>query len=145
KKKRTREQAGAGLLICLALGLAATAWAAAPPAEDARTVTLRYVRPRKDKFVLESLVTEVTNRQGVKYVSVTDRGSEKMTLTIRRDGRGRVRDAEAVRETTKGKQTVTVAFDDKGAVLTRKDSTERLKVAADVVVTTAPGWSDVFS
>jgi hypothetical protein len=126
------------------LTLAATGWSAAPPTRADSSVTLRYVRPGKDGFVLESLVTEVTTEKGVKYASLTDRGSEKMTLTIRFDDRRRVLEAEAVRQTKKGKETVTVAFDEKGAVLTRKDTTERLDVSADVVVTTAPDWSDVF-
>src|SRR4051794_628970 len=104
--------------VLAVLTLAATAWAAAPPARDS-SVTLRYVRPSKDKFVLESRVTEAATERGVKYVSLTDRGSEKMTLTIRYDARRQVIDAEAVRETKDGKQTVTVVFDEKGALLTR--------------------------
>jgi hypothetical protein len=124
------------------VSLAATGWAAAPP--PVPSVTLRYVRPSKDRFVLESLVTEVKTSKGVTYTSLTDRGSEKMTLTIRFDDRHRVRDAEAVQQTTRGKQTVTVVFRKNEALLTREGRTERLKVTSDVVVTTAPDWSDIF-
>src|SRR5262249_36530999 len=56
----------------------------------------------------------------------------------------RVRGAEAVRETAEGKQTVTVVFKGKEVVLTRKGKAERLAVTPDVVVTTAPDWSDIF-
>jgi acyl-coenzyme A thioesterase PaaI-like protein len=129
----------------MALGLLVSlAWAAGPPGKGA-TVTLRYVRPAKDKFVLESRVTEVTTKDGVTYTSLTDRGREKMTLTIRFDHKQQVRDAEAVRETAGGKQTVSVvAFKKKEATLTRQGKAERLAVTPDVVVTTAPDWSDIF-
>jgi hypothetical protein len=129
--------------VLLTLLLAAPAWCAAPPVGSA-TVTLRYVRPSKGKFVLESLVKEVTTTEGVTYVSLTDRGSEKMTLTVRFDGKRRVIDAEAVRETDKGKQKASVVFKQNEAILTRQGKTERLKATPDVVVTTAPDWSDVF-
>jgi hypothetical protein len=108
------------------------------------TVKLRYVRPAKGKFVLESEVKEVAGKDGRTYTSLTDRGGEKMTLTLRFDVKGTLLDAGAVQETAKGKQTVTVAFKEKEAVLTRQGKTERLKVTADVVVTTAPDWSDIF-
>ena len=128
-------------LALLLIPLAVFAWAAAPPTPG---LTLRYVRPSKDRFVLESRVTEVTTREGMTYTSLTDRGSEKMTLTIRFADNHRVRDAEAMQQTTKGKQTVAVVFKDNEAILMRQGKTERLKVPADVVVTTAPDWSDIF-
>jgi hypothetical protein len=130
------------LTLAVLIGLTATGWAAAPPVDS--TVTLRYIRPSKDRFVLESLVTEVTTRKGLTYTSLTDRVSEKMTLTIRFDDKQQVLDAEAVREANKEKQTVSVVFKQKEATLTRKGKTERLMVTPDVVVTTAPDWSDIF-
>src|SRR6185436_8805321 len=92
------------------LSLAAAAWGVGPPPRPRRPVTLRYVRPGNGKFVLESKVTEVTTKEGLTYTSLTDRGSEKMTLTIRFDAKGKVRDAAAVRQTAKGKEAVRVAF-----------------------------------
>jgi hypothetical protein len=136
-----RRAVALGLLVLASL---TAARGAAPPVRDGGTVTLRYVRPSKDKFVLESLVTEVTTKKGVKYVSLTDRGREKMTLTIRFDSRRQVIDAEAVQETNRGKQTASVVFKQNEATLTRQGKTERLKVTPAVVVTTAPDWSDVF-
>lgn len=134
-------------LKCVLFGLlmltpTATAWAAAPPVEG---VGLRYVRAAgKDRFVLESWVTEIPTKGGLTYVSLTDRGSEKMTLTVRYDDKRRAIDAAAVRETKAGKETVTVVFGKDEAVLTRNKKTERLAVTPDVVVTTAPDWSDVL-
>lgn len=125
------------------LGLLAWSGAASGQA-DRPSDTLRYVRPSGTAFVLESRVTQVESRDGVKYVSLTDRVGEKMTLTLRFDGDRRLRDAEAVRETASGKQSVTAVFKEKEAVLTRQGKVERWKVTPDVVVTTAPDWSDIF-
>lgn len=131
--------------VMLVLALAAAAPAVGPPPRAAwRVATARYVRPAKGTFVLESHVTEVTTRAGVSYTSLTDRGTEKMTLTIRFDDKGRVRDAAAVRQAGAGRQAVTVAFGPKGATLTRQGKAEHLDIAPDVVVTTAPDWSDIF-
>jgi hypothetical protein len=113
------------------------------PAGEA-TTTLRYVRAGKDRPVLESLVSEKTTKEGRTYTSVTDRVSEKMTLTLRFDTKGRLTHAEAVQETAKGKQAATVVFGEKEAVLKRGRAEERLKVTPAVVVTTAPDWSDIF-
>src|SRR5262245_34703294 len=110
----------------LLLALTAAASGVGPPPRPAPT--LRYLRPSKGKFVLESKVTEVTTKQGLTYTSLTDRGSEKMTLTIRFDDKGLVRDAQAVRETAKGKETVAVVFAKKEATLTRQGKSERLAV-----------------
>src|SRR5262249_17537544 len=52
--------------------------------------------------------------------------------------------AEAVRQIGKETQTVVVAFEGNEATLTRQGKTERLKATPDVVVTTAPDWSDVL-
>jgi hypothetical protein len=113
-----------------------------PPADS--TVSLRYVRPSAGKFVLESRVTEAASQDGLRYSSLTDRGSEKMTLTLHFDAKHRLRRAEAVRQTGKEKQTATVVFKEKEAVLTRQGADVRLSVTPDVVVTTAPDWSDIF-
>lgn len=108
------------------------------------SVTTRYVRPSKDKFVPESLVKETTTKDGRTFTSLTDRGSEKMTLTLRFDKKNRLRDAEAIQETARGKRTVTVVFQEKEALLTWQGKTTKLTVSPDVVVTTAPDWSDIF-
>jgi hypothetical protein len=135
---RLRHVASVWLLLA---STASASVAAAPPVKGA---DLRYVRAVKDRFVLESRVTEVPTKRGTTYVSLTDRGSEKMTLTVRFDDRRRAIDAEAAHQTKQGTKTVRVVFGQKEAVLTRKDRTERLAVTPDVVVTTAPDWSDVF-
>ena len=115
---------------------------AAPGAES--DAPLRYVRPAKGKYVLESVVTESRKDGLVVYTSLTDRGAIKMTLTVRMDAKHQVRDAEAVLESKDGKKSIKAVFDDKGVTLARSGLSVDLKVASDVVVTTAPDWSDIF-
>jgi hypothetical protein len=115
-----------------------------PPAGAEPSVSLRYVRASEGKFVTESRVTEVATKDGVRYTSVTDRGREKMTLSLRFDAKHQLRHAEARQDGPKGKQTVTVVFKEKEAILTRGRATLRLAVTPDVIVTTAPDWSDIF-
>jgi hypothetical protein len=112
-----------------------------PPVADP---SLRYVRAAGEKFVLESRIEEAAAKDGRTWTSLTDRGAEKMTLTLHFGAGNLLRRAEAVQETARGKRSVTVVFKEKEAVLTRLGKTRRLPVAADVVVTTAPDWSDIF-
>ncbi len=107
-------------------------------------VLLRYVRPSGDAFVLESVVTESRTADGLRYTSRTERPGEKMTLALHFDGKGRLRNAEALQETAKGKRAVTVVFEGKEAVLKRAGAEQRLAATPDAIVTTAPDWSDVF-
>jgi hypothetical protein len=108
------------------------------------SVSLRYVRLSAGKSVLECRVTEVAAKDGLRYTSVTERKSEKMTLRLRFDGKSQIRHAEAVRETSRRKQTVAVVFKEKEAVLTRRGAMLRVSVTPSVIVTTAPDWSDIF-
>ena len=94
-------------------------------AADERPAPLRYVRAGKAAFVLESLVSEAVTKEGRTYTSLTDRGKEKMTLTLRFDASNKLTRAEAVQETPGGKQTVTVVFGRKEAVLTRAGVSRR--------------------
>ncbi len=119
--------------------LPALAHAAAPP-----EIVLRYVRPTKDGFTLESLVSERAAGDGVLYRSATHRGALTLTLTVRLDARRRVLSAEVV-QTAGGKtMNATASFAGGEAVLTRGEKTEKLKAPADAVVTSAPDWSDIF-
>jgi hypothetical protein len=123
--------------VFAALALASIVSGAEPPA-------LRYVRPSKDKYVLESLVTESRKDGLLVYTSLTDRGSVKMTLTIRMDAKHRVKDAEAVLESGGSKKSAKAVFREKDVALTRAGKTETLNAARDAIVTTAPDWSDIF-
>jgi hypothetical protein len=84
--------------------LLAGALCGAAPAGDDKGVTVRYLRPSKDTWVLESLVTLRRDARGSVYVSITDRGQEKMTLTVRRDKEGNLVSAETVHEVGKVKK-----------------------------------------
>src|SRR6266508_4166388 len=99
----------------------------------------RYLRQAGDKLVLESVVTRRLEGKAVVLVSVTDRGSEKMTLSVRLDSEGRLLSAEAVQETSAGKKVATLTPRGKTALLKREGGvTEQLPLAERPVVTTAP-------
>lgn len=106
---------------------------------------LRYLRLAKDQFVLESEITETRTVNDVTFVSLTDRGSEKMTLTLHFDKDQSLTRAEALHETQKGKQSASLQVEGMNARLTRAGGvTDLLKAEGNPVVTTAPDWSDIL-
>jgi len=115
-------------------------------AEPDKPTTLRYLRPSGDKFVLESAVTTTRDKDGTTtYVSLTDRGSEKMTLTLRFNKKGEIKEAEAVQETAQGKKQVSATLDNSKIRLVQDGAThDILNPPANPIVTTAPDWSDIF-
>lgn len=115
-----------------------------PAAEPEQTNTLRYLRPAGDKFAEESLVLTAAHRNGTIYISRTDRGAEKMTLSLFFDKEGRLTTAQALQETAAGTKDARLEFDGAQAHLKRGDKTESFQVAGDPIVTTAPDWSDIF-
>jgi hypothetical protein len=124
------------MLIVLTLGLLA--------ADGEKPATVRYLRPAQGKLVLESEVTRTTTADGMTYVSRTDRGAEKMTLTLRHDKDGRLTSAEAVQESAAGKKSALLTLRGDKAELRRGDTTETLPAPAALIVTTAPDWTDIF-
>ncbi len=115
-------------------------WAAEPE----KPAPLRYLRGAGGKFVSESEVTTISTNTGTTYVSVTDRGVEKMTLTLHYDKKHRLTDAEAVLSSPEGRKTATLTLQGKMATLKRGSTADFLKVAEEPIVTTAPDWSDIF-
>lgn len=113
-------------------------------ADDEAAAPLRYVRPGKEGLVRECEVRESKSAGGRTYVSVTDRGREKMTLTIRFDSSNRIVAAELLRETDSGKERATLRLADGKAHLDRDGVTEAFESGDLAVVTTAPDWSDIF-
>lgn len=105
---------------------------------------LRYLRLAKDQFVLESEITESRTADGATFVSLTDRGSEKMTLTLHFDKNQRLTRAETLQETEKGKQSAILQIEGTTARLTRTGVTDLLKAEGNPIVTTAPDWSDIL-
>ena len=126
------------LWTLLGCSLLAAADAEKPP-------TLRYLRPEEKRFVLESEITTTTTSKSTTYVSRTERGEEKTTLTIRSDTKGKARVALVVVE--KGRQRNTAQLDLTGprAKLKRGGTTDFFKAPANPIVTTAPDWSDIFA
>jgi hypothetical protein len=137
----TRARAGTGLeaavgvlLLCVLAGRGAAE----------KPVPVRYLRPAGAAFVLESEVTRTTSREGSTTVSRTVRGTETMTLTVRRDSAGRVLRAEIVHERGKERKTASLDLSGRRAKITRDGTTDLFKAPDNPVVTTAPDWSDVF-
>jgi hypothetical protein len=116
-----------------------------PAAEPEKPAPLRYLRPEMGKFVLESEVTVTRGDGGTVYVSRTERPNEKMTLTLRLDGDGRLRSAEALREAANKRRAVLTLRGGKRGDLKRDGTTDFYDdLPPDPVVTTAPDWSDIF-
>ncbi|MCI0461940.1 MAG: hypothetical protein L0Z62_33730 [Gemmataceae bacterium] len=126
--------------LWLAICLSGLAGGAGPQAEETR-----YFRQAGEKLALESVVTVRRDGKATVLVSVTDRGAEKMTLSVRLDGEGRLLSAEAIQETKAGKKVATLTPRGKSALLKREGGlTEELPLAERPVVTTAPDWTDIF-
>jgi hypothetical protein len=114
-------------------------------AQEDNPAPLRYLRPSGDKFVLESEIMVTPAEHGTVYASTTDHGDEKMTLTLQLDEHNRIKSAEAVSVTPKGKRTATLTLRDKHAILKRGGTTDLLnRIGASPIITTAPDWSDVI-
>jgi hypothetical protein len=95
-------------------------------------------------MVLESEVTVTPGSSGSVYASRTERGSEKMTLTLRFDRSGALTSAEALRETT-AKRRAILTVQGKTGQLKRNGTTDFFSdLPANPIVTTAPDWSDIF-
>jgi hypothetical protein len=107
--------------------------------------TSRYLRPAGDKLVTESTVTQKRSAAGTSYVSLTERGTEKMTLTLRFGKDKKLQAAEALQESKAGMKSAKLVVRGAQAELTRADGDkETFKLKDEPVVTTAPDWSDIF-
>ncbi|HYT90428.1 MAG TPA: hypothetical protein VEL76_17110 [Gemmataceae bacterium] len=106
---------------------------------------LRYLRLAGDEWVPESTLSRKRDKGESVYVSVTDRGTEKMTLTLRHDGKGQLLAAEARQQIGKSKKTASLTMQGKWAILKREGGiTEQFMLPTNPVVTTAPDWSDIL-
>jgi hypothetical protein len=115
-----------------------------PAADPAKPAPLRYLRPHKDGYVLESEVATTSSDDGTVVTSRSERPGETMTLTLHYDRAGKLTRAEAVQGGTK--KVVTLELGEKGTgTMKRGGLTDLLKdLPADPIVTTAPDWTDVF-
>jgi hypothetical protein len=117
-----------------------------PAAAADQPQVIRYLKLAGGKFVLESEVRETGGADGGTYLSRTERPGEKMTLQLRFARPGVLKSAEVVHEKAQVRHSATLTFSDRGAELATYDAriTLFLGVKPDVVVTTAPDWSDIF-
>jgi hypothetical protein len=132
--------------LLAAAGLAAWTPAVPAQADTDKIVPLRYLKPAEGKFVLESEISGTKSDDKWIYSSRTERGPEKMTLTLTYDKGNTLTRAEATLDNGMTKQTALVVFDKNGAQLKRPGGvTDLIKITtAPPVVTTAPDWSDIF-
>src|SRR6185437_9463617 len=107
-------------------------------ADTDKPAPLRYLRPQREGFALESEVTTTTTSRGTVYVSRTSDGDERLTLTLHLGEKGQVLTAEAVVE--KGKERKKAFLDLRGptASLKRGGATELFEAPANPIVTSAP-------
>lgn len=106
---------------------------------------LRYLRLDNGKYVLESEITETRTDGGRTFVSRTERGAEKITLTLTHDKANRLTRAEALFESPQARQSALVTVGPTGVQLKRAGVVDFLKLEdANPIVTTAPDWSDIL-
>jgi hypothetical protein len=115
-------------------------------AEPDKSRPVRYLKRAGGKFVLESEITEAQGAKGSTYISRTVRPGEQMTLTLQFDKKQKLISARVVQEMDKTSRSAKLTFQGTSALLTRpgKDPVMLAKIAPNVVVTTAPDWSDIF-
>lgn len=114
-----------------------------PAADAEKPAPLRYLRLDMGKYVLDSEVTTARTDDGSAVTSRAEGPDEKMTLTLRYNGAGKLTSAEATLDGTR--KVATLSVGEKGtATLKRGGITDFLKdLPADPVVTTT-GWGDVL-
>ncbi len=131
-------------VVVLALGLLGCLLPLAARAAD-KPGALRYLRPEEEELVLESIITQSSNADGGSLVSVTERGKDKMTLSLTFGTGQRLTSAEVMLETPKTREQAMLKIVRGTAQLKREGGlTDYFKVAGNPVVTTAPDWSDVI-
>lgn len=106
--------------------------------------SLRYLRSARDGFTPESVVTSSTSADTRMYDSVTVRPGARMKLTLRFD-KGHAVSADAVLETAQSKTTAALKIANGVGRLQRGAKIDILdNVRGDVIITTAPDWSDIL-
>jgi hypothetical protein len=116
-----------------------SAFAAEPAVE-----TLRYLRAG-ERPSLESEFKISRADDGSSIESTTHRGPLKLTVEVRYDKNGRLTTATAREAAAGAVKSAAVRFADGKAVVTRHDgTTQEFAVAAGVIVTSAPDWTDTL-
>ncbi len=115
--------------------------------QDVPSKSLRYLRPTKDKYELESEVRETKLKDSFVYQSVTHRPNAKLDLKIYFDKKKRITSAEILYTTTTGKHKAR-AFIDKAQIIRRVGGKKVIQAMTfptrPMVVTSAPDWSDII-
>ena len=113
---------------------------------DEQVESFRYLRPAEAKYQLETEIA-IQKRAGVTSItSVTHRARTRLTLSTNYGSNGQLRDAH-VTVITNGEQQRAAVRNAKGkAEVTREDGQQfELEIPTDVIVTSAPDWTDAFS
>src|SRR5262245_51839228 len=106
-------------LLVVVAGMAACTPAALAQSDAEKNPPLRYLKLADGKYVLESQVAGTRSDDKLIYVSRTERGPEKMTLTLTYEKANVLTRAEATLESGSNKHTAVVVFDKNGAQLKR--------------------------
>jgi len=107
--------------------------------------TFRYLRLSGSEYREESIIEIQKRSDGISIKSVTQRGKTKLVLSSRFDADSRLEVVNVSLETGDQKQTATVVSENGKATVTRKDgSVDVLDCPANVIVTSAPDWTDCF-
>ena len=116
----------------------------APPLKQT-VEKLRYVKPVRGRFVLETEITIARNTQGTNYTSVTRRGMRQLTVHSRFDKKRRLVDAQVTLKTDSGTQTASAKARGKTVSIKKQDGAiVEFKCPPGVIVTSAPDWTDAI-
>ncbi len=104
----------------------------------------RYLRPAGTGFQPETEIKVERLSDGQRFTSITQRGSNKLTLMSRFDNNGRLKFARVTAGPAE-QQTATASNKNGKATVTRDDGQiDQLDCPPGVIVTSAPDWTDTF-
>src|SRR5262245_58956594 len=115
------------------------------PLAAAEAKPLRYLRPQGDQYVLESEVSVKQTENGALYTSRTERPGETLTLTVRRDAKGRALNADIIVKRKDAETSAKVEIKNKEAKLEAGGKTQTIEIGDNPVITSAPDWSDILA
>ena len=113
---------------------------------DEEIKSFRYLRPAVSKFQRETEIVIQKRASATSITSVTNRVQTRLTLSASYDSDGQLREAEVTLNRNGERQGAAVRSAKGKANVTREDGRQfEFEIPADVIVTSAPDWTDAFS